>query len=89
MRQNDSTTKKHLCIRITTCTLLTFLTKYGDQIMTKAKTISLIIIGILLIINGLLNIIDDSRVLAFDITSILAGIGFIILSIQNKSNCKL
>ena len=54
--------------------------------MTKAKAISLIIIGILLIINGLLNIIDDSRVLTFDITSILAGIGFIVLSIQNKSN---
>lgn len=54
--------------------------------MTRTKMISLIIIGSLLVINGLLNIIDDSRVLTFDITSILAGIGFIVLSIKNKSN---
>jgi len=38
------------------------------------------IIGILLLLNALLNIIDDSRLLTFDITSILAGIGFIVMS---------
>ena len=38
------------------------------------------IIAILLLLNALLNIIDDSRLLTFDITSILAGIGFILMS---------
>ncbi|MBC8192811.1 MAG: hypothetical protein H8E18_10545 [FCB group bacterium] len=45
----------------------------------KLKT-TVMIIGILLLLNALLNIIDDSRLLTFDITSILAGIGFIVMS---------
>jgi hypothetical protein len=44
----------------------------------KAK-IALILIGILLLINGIGNIIDNARVLTYDIASILSGIGFIIL----------
>jgi len=52
--------------------------------MNKKTKISLIIIGILLLINGIGNIIDDSRVLTYDITSILSGIGFIILAKSKK-----
>lgn len=48
--------------------------------MHKSIKISLLIIGILLLINGIGNIIDDSRVLTYDITSILSGIGFILIS---------
>ncbi len=50
--------------------------------MNKKNRISLLILilGILLLINGIGNIIDDARVLTYDITSILAGIGFIVLS---------
>ncbi len=51
----------------------------------NAKKISLLIIGILLFLNGTLNIIDDARVLTYDITSILSGLGFIILSINLKN----
>lgn len=42
--------------------------------------IALLVIGILLTLNGFANIIDDSRVLTYDITSILSGIGFVLLS---------
>lgn len=49
----------------------------------KAKT-SLRVIGILLLLNGVLNIIDDSRVLTYDIASILSGVGFVILSESKK-----
>lgn len=45
---------------------------------------TLIIIGILLFLNGVLNIIDDARVLTYDIASILSGIGFIIVSLSRK-----
>ena len=37
-------------------------------------------IGALLLINGAANIIDDARVLTYDITSILAGLGFIAIA---------
>jgi len=37
---------------------------------------ALIAVGALLILNGLINISDNGMVLAYDITSILAGIGF-------------
>jgi len=53
--------------------------------MNKIKTVSLIVIGVLLLINGFGNIIDDSRVLTYDITSVLSGIGFIILGISKKN----
>ncbi len=48
--------------------------------MSKKTKFFLIIIGSLLLLNGIGNIIDDSRVLTYDITSILSGIGFIILA---------
>ena len=51
---------------------------YNKCMNNKAK-IALILIGILLLINGIGNIIDDARVLTYDIASILSGIGFIIL----------
>lgn len=47
--------------------------------MNKPTRITLTIIGIFLLINGVGNIVDDARVLTYDITSILAGIGFIML----------
>lgn len=52
--------------------------------MNKTIKILLIVIGALLLVNGIGNIIDDSRVLTYDITSVLSGIGFIILAISNK-----
>lgn len=48
--------------------------------MSKTIKISLIVIGILLLINGIGNIIDDSRILTYDIASILSGVGFILIS---------
>ena len=56
--------------------------------MNKLTKGLLIFIGVLLLLNGVLNIIDDARVLTYDIASILSGIGFIIiaLSANNKSN---
>lgn len=53
--------------------------------MSKTIKISLIIIGILLLSNGLLNIIDDGTILTYDIASILSGIGFIIVSFSKKA----
>jgi ABC-type transport system involved in multi-copper enzyme maturation permease subunit len=49
------------------------------------KNILLLIVGILLILNGFGNIVDDSRVLTYDITSILSGLGFIIVSRTYKT----
>ncbi len=48
--------------------------------MDKKIKIALWVIGILLILNGVGNMVDDSRVLTYDITSVLAGIGFILAS---------
>jgi len=53
--------------------------------MNKATKITLIIIGALLLLNGLLNIIDDGTILTYDIASILSGIGFIIISFSKKA----
>ena len=52
--------------------------------MNKTIKITVIIIGILLLSNGLLNIIDDGTILTYDIASILSGIGFIIVSLSKK-----
>lgn len=52
--------------------------------MKNKKQKFLIIIGTLLFLNGVLNIIDDSRVLVYDITSILAGVGFFVLGFFDK-----
>ena len=53
--------------------------------MNKIIKISLIVLGVLLLLNGVGNVIDDSRVLTYDITSILSGIGFIILAISKRA----
>lgn len=55
------------------------------MIMKKTIKITLIVVGALLLLNGSGNIIDDSRVLTYDITSILSGIGFIILSLSKRA----
>lgn len=47
--------------------------------MRKWVNVLIICVGALLIVNGLLNIIDDSRVMTFDITSLLAGLGLILV----------
>ena len=48
--------------------------------MDKKIKVTLLIIGVLLLLNGLGNIFDDARVLTYDVTSVLAGIGFIVVS---------
>jgi ABC-type transport system involved in multi-copper enzyme maturation permease subunit len=52
--------------------------------MNKTVKITLIIIGTLLLLNGVLNIIDDARVLTYDIASILSGMGFVTISLFSK-----
>ena len=52
--------------------------------MNKTTKISLFIIAGLLVFNGLINISDNKEVLAYDITSILSGIGFIIIGFSKK-----
>ena len=48
---------------------------YNDN-MKKIIKGALIVVGVLLIFNGLINISDNGMVLSYDITTILAGIGF-------------
>lgn len=52
--------------------------------MKRITKLSLTAVGILLVLNGLANIVDDARVLTYDITSVLAGIGFLLISTQNR-----
>ena len=52
-----------------------FLAPYAETI-----SVGLVVVGVLLLVNGFANIVDDARVLTYDITSILAGIGFILVS---------
>ena len=47
--------------------------------MKKAANIAVIAVAILLLFNGLINIVDNGRVLAYDITSLLSGIGLLFL----------
>lgn len=60
--------------------------RYRDD-MKKIMKAALIVVGVLLVLNGLINISDNAMVLAYDITSILAGVGFglvaVLLSPQN------
>lgn len=51
--------------------------KFGMQKLAK---ILLVVVAVLLILNGLLNIIDDGRVLTYDIASILSGAGLAIIN---------
>ena len=46
--------------------------------MNKLLKILLFTFAGLLIFNGLINIVDNGRILSYDIASILSGIGFII-----------
>ena len=48
--------------------------------MSKIAKRTLLIIGVLLLLNGFGNIWDDSRVLVYDLTAIFAGIGFVVIS---------
>jgi len=52
--------------------------------MNKAIKVTVMVLGVLLVLNGALNIIDDSRILTYDITSILSGLGFILLSLWKR-----
>lgn len=52
--------------------------------MNKTQKIFLMIVAILLVFNGLMNIVDDGRVLTYDIASILSGIGFFIIYFQKN-----
>jgi hypothetical protein len=52
--------------------------------MNKATKITVIILGGLLVLNGIVNIIDDGRILTYDITSLLSGIGLILLGASKK-----
>ena len=54
--------------------------------MKKLAKVLLVVIAILLVLNGLLNIIDDGRVLVYDIASILSGIGFGVVSFLLKKS---
>lgn len=53
--------------------------------MDKRKIVkkSLFVAGVLLLVNGFGNIIDNTKVLTYDVTSILAGAGFILLGIRD------
>ena len=53
--------------------------------MNKAAKVTLTIIGILLLLNGLLNIFDNGMILTYDIASILSGIGFMVVSFSQKA----
>ena len=48
--------------------------------MNKATKATLLVVGIILLLLGVGNIWDDSRVLVYDLTAIFSGLGFILLS---------
>ena len=48
--------------------------------MNTVIKILILVIGVLLVVNGIGNIVDDSRILTYDLTSILSGVGFILTS---------
>ena len=52
--------------------------------MNKVTKIALITVGILLVFNGILNIMDDGVILTYDITSLLSGVGFLIMSFSGQ-----
>jgi ABC-type transport system involved in multi-copper enzyme maturation permease subunit len=52
--------------------------------MNRYIKIALIAIGALLLLNGVGNMLDDSRILTYDITSVLAGVGFVLIGLSNK-----
>jgi hypothetical protein len=52
--------------------------------MNKIVKVMLIIIGILLLLNGLLNVVDDGRILTYDFAFILSGIGFVSVAFYKR-----
>lgn len=52
----------------------------GIAKMSKTTRIIVMIMGVLLLVLGVGNIVDDSQVLVYDLTAILSGIGFIVIS---------
>jgi len=48
--------------------------------MNSVMRILILVIGVLLVVNGIGDIVDDSRILTYDLTSIFSGVGFIIVS---------
>jgi hypothetical protein len=48
--------------------------------MNKSAKRLLLMLGLLLLILGFGNILDDSRVRVYDLTAIFSGIGLIIIS---------
>jgi len=48
----------------------------------KILTVPLIVIGVLLLLVGVGNIIDDGRVLTYDLTAVLSGAGILILAFR-------
>lgn len=53
--------------------------------VNKTVKILLMVVGVLLVLNALINIFDDGMILAYDITSILSGVGFILVVFVNNS----
>jgi hypothetical protein len=47
--------------------------------MGRTKKYIVMALGILLVVLGFGNILDDSRVLVYDLTAIFSGIGFILV----------
>jgi hypothetical protein len=54
--------------------------------MTSLLKIMVIVIGIILMAIGALNIWDDARVFTYDLTSLFAGLGFILLGAFYKNH---
>jgi hypothetical protein len=50
--------------------------------VNKALKWALTIVGILLLVVGFGNVLDDARVLVYDLTAILAGMGFLLTSLS-------
>lgn len=55
------------------------------MLMNKGTKIVLFVIAILLIFNGLINVVDNGSILAYDIASVLSGFGFIIVVLAKKA----
>jgi hypothetical protein len=53
--------------------------KVTKSMKTQVSKIAVLIVGALLVLNGLINISDNGTVLSYDITSILSGVGFILM----------
>ena len=54
--------------------------------MNKTTKRTLLAIGVLLVLNGVLNIMEEGRVLTYDIASTLSGAGFLVISLTKKDN---